>query len=394
MKTKHFDNFMEELTANFGADCKPLGYKRVMEAYKAQEKKTMESNKRVEERKKVLAGKGVVSSDVLKDPTLVTMINAFDSNKQTLAKMKSALDTGAVYNSELSKDAPEYIACESTINLADLYDVRHEIPGSAVRFVIENYEDTTLAYTVGEGETIGEHNLTDAVHTYEADGTNKIASILNAPENVLDDDPLLRDTALYNVQAKHTANAETALLLNTVINSKEAVAISNETFFLATNETLSAYSRRRAEIITNESGFKELDIVNDDGDPYIKKDFQIGEFVYMDRYIVRVLPDEILPNFENNASPVLVGDWSNVLRLVVILKYPPVDVPPTMTDLFNCIVKNKAVERVIPTLTTTSDKAYFVGYIEATGSETNEDETTPGTGSEDTVSDNTEENNG
>ena len=391
MKTKHFRTFLEQIEADFGANSVPLGYSRAVSAIEAQDKKTRALAQKVADYKNKLTDKGVDLNTNLK---LESMLAEFEESERTLDEMKTALDTGAVYNSELSKDAPEYIACESTINLADLYNVRHEIPGSAIRFVIENYEDTTLAYTVGEGETIGEHNLTDAVHTYEADGTNKIASILNAPEDVLNDDPLLRDTALYNVQAKYTANAETALLLNTVIKSKEAVEINNDTFSFFTNETLSAYSRRRAEIITNESGFNELDNVNEDGDPYIKKDFQIGEFVYMDRYIVRVLPDEILPNFENGFSPVLVGDWSNVLRLVVILKYPPVDVAPTITDLFNCIVKNKAVERVIPTLTTTSDKAYFVGYFKAFDSETNEDETTPGTGSEDTVSDNTEENNG
>ena len=103
--------------------------------------------------------------------------------------------------------------------------------------------------------------------------------------------------------------------------------------------------------------------MNEAGDWYIKKDFLIGEFVFQDRYIVRILPDEILPDFENNSSPVLVGDWANVLRLDVILKYPPANATPNMTDIYNGIVRNKAVERVIPVLTTTSDKAYFIGSI-------------------------------
>ena len=365
MESNHFKTVTERIKADLGPDYIPLGYSRAMIAIVEQKNKTKEVARRAEDYKKALIDKGFSRSEILADPKLGSLLDTFEKESRTLKDMETALDTGAVFDSMLPGENASYIACESSISLADVYDIRHEIPGSALRFVVENYDDNTSAYIVGEGETIGEHDLFDSVHTFDAKSTSckKVASILNSPETAFDDDPILRDSAVYNVQAKHTKTGENALLLDMILESKEAVPVTVETLFADCNETLSANARRRAEIITNESGFAKLDTENKNGEPYIKKNFEIGEFVFRDRYIVRVLPDELLPDFEDESSPVLVGDWANVLRLAVILKYPPADAKGAMTDLYNGITKNKAVERVIPVLTTESDKAYFVGYI-------------------------------
>ena len=91
----------------------------------------------------------------------------------------------------------------------------------------------------------------------------------------------------------------------------------------------------------------------------MKKDFSIGEFVFADRFIVRIISDAILENNEDGSAPVFVGDWKNVLRLVVVKKYPPL----VKSDLMNCKIENRAIEKVIPVLTTISDKAFIVGYM-------------------------------
>lgn len=352
---------MDQIVIEFGPDAKPLGYNRVIAELNDQKRKTAESARRFEDRKNLLTNRGVSPSGISQDQEITTLFEAFESNKRTLEKMENALDTGDVFGDNIPTENGGYIACESSISLADLYDIRFEVPKTAPRLIIENYEDTSSAFTVGEGETIGEFDLLDCVHSFAPDRSDckKLASILSAPEQALDDDPILRDTALINVQAKHTANGENVLLLTEILNSKEAVSISANTLYDKCNTTLSANAKRRAEIITNETGFTLLDGFGLDGNLLIKKDFTIGEFVFQGRYIVRVLPDTVLPNFENGSSPVLVGDWANVLRLIVVLKFPLVN----KNDLFNFLVKNKAVEKVIPVLTTTSDKAFFVGCI-------------------------------
>ena len=365
MKSNNFKTLEARIKADLGPEYTPLGYSRAKTEIEAQRKKTLDFSNRVQSRKNDLVKKGMSESAIMSDSRLSSLLDNFSKNRDALEKMEKALDTGAVFDSMLSGENAGFIACDSSISIADLYDIRHMIPEAALRLVVENYDDNTKSYIVGEGETIGEHEMFDSVHSIDTnfESCKKVASILNTPETAFDDDPVLRDSAVYNVQGKHTKNGENALLLDTILKSKDPVSVSVSTLFTNANNKLSAYAQRGSEIITNESGFAKLDVVNEAGDRYIKKDFQIGEFVFQARYIVRILPDEILPDFENNSSPVLVGDWANVLRLAVILKYPPANATPNMTDMFNGIVRNKAVERVIPVLTTTSDKAYFIGSI-------------------------------
>ena len=363
-------DYYERLKANSNADLgsgyEPIGFSRAVSAIEDQRKKTTAPSMKAEARKKELKSKGFSESDILKDSLYLSYLDTFTDNHKVLKDMEDALSTGEVFGSMLEAGNEGFIPCDSNESLADLYNARHEIPGSATRFVVENYADETTAFIVSEGETIGEHDLTDCIQAIntKTDSMKKVASILNVPETDFEDDPVLRDSAVYNVQERHTVNGENALLLDMVIKSKDPVTVAVNNLFTVTNQKLSANARKRAEIITNEAGFAKLDTVDASGARYITKDFQIGEFVFADRYIVRILPDAILPDFENESSPVLIGDWKNVLRLAVILKYVPADAKNrTAEDLANFTVRNKAVERVIPALTTKSDKAYFIGAI-------------------------------
>lgn len=362
----YYERLKANSNADLGSEYEPIGFSRAVSAIEDQRKKTTAPSMKAEARRKELESKGFSKSDILKDSLYLSYLNTFTDNNKVLKDMEEALSTGEVFGSMLEAGNEGFIPCDSNESLADLYDVRHEIPGSATRFVVENYADETTAFIVSEGETIGEHDLTDCIQAINTtpDSVRKVASILNVPETDFEDDPVLRDSAVYNVQERHTVNGENALLLDMVIKSKDPVTVAVNTLFTVTNQKLSANARKRAEIITNEAGFAKLDTVDASGARYITKDFQIGEFVFADRYIVRILPDAILPDFENESSPVLIGDWKNVLRLAVILKYVPADAKNrTTADLANFTVRNKAVERVIPALTTTSDKAYFIGAI-------------------------------
>ena len=363
-------NYYDSLKANSNADLgpgyEPIGYSRAISAIEDLQKKLDAQGNKAVAREKELESKGLSRSAIMKDSLYLSYQETFMKNYDALEAMKEALSTGDVFGSMLEAGNEGFIPCDSALSLADLYDVRHKIPGSATRFIVENYADETTAFIVSEGETIGEHDLTDCIQSLntKTGSVRKVASILNVPETDFEDDPVLRDSAVYNVQEKHTVNGENALLVHMIIGSKDSVEVTVGNLFTVTNQKLSANARRRAEIITNEAGFAKLDTVDASGDRYITKDFQTGEFVFADRYIVRILPDAILPDFENESSPVLIGDWKNVLRLAVILKYVPADAKNrTAEDLANFTIRNKAVERVIPALTTKSDKAYIVGAI-------------------------------
>lgn len=362
----YYERLKANSSADLGPEYEPIGFSRAVSAIEDKRKKTIAPGKKAEARRKELESKGFSESDILKDSLYQSYLETFTNNHKVLKDMEDALSTGEVFGSMLEAGNEGFISCDSALSLADLYDVRHEIPGSATRFVVENYADETTAFIVSEGETIGEHDLPDCIQAFniKTDSVRKVASILNVLETDFEDDPVLRDSAVYNVQERHTVNGENALLMDMVIKSKDPVTVAVNNLFTVTNQKLSANARRRAEIITNEAGFAKLDTVDASGDRYITKDFQIGEFVFSDRYIVRILPDSILHNFADESSPVLIGDWANVLRLAVILKYIPADAKNrTLADLANFTVRNKAVERVIPALTTKSDKAYFIGAI-------------------------------
>lgn len=281
--------------------------------------------------------------------------------KKEYEDAKEALFSGDVFGQNAPSNTLGLIPCEGEINLADLYNARFETEGKTSRVVVERYNDTTLSAVVGEGESIPENDIRNHIISISTDREDikKIAGILNVPETMLSDERELLNGAIDSVQAKHTGNTETMLLCKAIQSSKEAVEISPITLGSIVNGSLCGKAKRNCEIITNESGFSKLDIKDEFGNAFIKKDFNLGEYVFDDKYIVRTLSDEMLPNNADDSAPVFVGDWKNVLRLAVVKEYPPLE----ELDLYNCVIKNRAIKKTIPILTTTSDKAFIVGYI-------------------------------
>lgn len=287
--------------------------------------------------------------------------DGFAKAKKEYEDAEKALYSGAVFGTGMPEKTIGLIPCEGEINLADLYDVRFETDNKNSRIVIENYNDTASVSVVAEGETISEKDIKNHVNVIKTDRENikKIAGILNVPEVMLENEKDLLNGAIDSVQAKHSGNTETMLLCKAIQASKKATPTTVEFLYKTVNGSLCAKAKRGAEIITNESGFAKLDVIDSNGNPLIKKNFDIGEFVYMDKYIVRIVSDDTLANNEDGSSPVLVGDWKNVLRLAVVNEYPPL----VKHDLYNCVIENRAIKKIIPILTTKSDEAFIVCSI-------------------------------
>lgn len=356
MNEKHFPTYADEIRAEFGPEWSPLGHKAA-KAHVARLKKKKDActkNFKFAEdtyKKNKTDGNRRVYEDYMKEA---------DAAISEYWKAEKLLDTGEVYGTMAPVENTNYIACDSEISLADLYDIRHDTNGKAPRIVAERYDDTAAASATDEENTIDKVYFADCVNTFTADydAITKLDSIEVIPEDYILDDPELGYVAFNNLRFKHLRSAENTLLCQEIIGSKAAVSLSTAADLL-TLPALSAKARRGAEIITNETGFAKLDVSDSvSGEPYIKKNFQIGEFVYRDRYIIRVLPDEILANYENDTAPVLLGDWKNILRLAVVTERAA-----EHTDIVAFTVEARTIRREVPILTTTSDKAYFVGAI-------------------------------
>lgn len=284
----------------------------------------------------------------------------FEEKGEAYYNIKTAMNTGEIYYGGLPTQKGNNIANAGEIDLATIYNVRCDIDGDPEHITVENYSDDSTSGTPGEGESIPIRDLTDHISVIDTRETlKKIAGILGINETLLEDDKDSLYEAVDSVQEKHAINTETKLLCNLAKNSKPAVALTIDTFSATVNGSLCAKAKRGAEIITNEDGFNKLDVYDSHGNPLVKKDFTTGEFVFMDKYIIRNVSNNTLANNEDGSSPVLVGDWRNIFRLAILKKLPPL----VKDDILNESIEFRAIKKVIPILTTTSDKAFIVGSM-------------------------------
>lgn len=363
MNEKHFKSFAEEISAEFGSvfgpGWMPRNYVKIAQDVRAK-RDVMESKKKSMDDFIALSRE----NNTLGNPQIKKYadeyIDEYGTALRDYNKALKSLTTGEVFGSKIAFESSNYIPCDSELNLADLYNIRYKTDGKAPRVVFENYTDESMAGVIEEGSTIPEISALDCVGSVSGslDEIDKLACVETAPEFYLSDDPVLTYNMIDRLRFKHIANAENYILCAKILGSKEAVSLASASDLL-TLPALSAKAKRGAEIITNETGFSKLDVSDPvSGKLYINKDFQIGEFVYRDRYIIRILPDSILSNYENETAPVLLGDWKNILRLAVIRERFA-----TNKDVFKFEDQTATICREVPILTTTSDKAYFVGAI-------------------------------
>ena len=351
-------SFEEKIKMQYGKNVTPRGLskqKKILE----EKKKVMLDCEDAIKRNKAMYEANPSNSEYKE--SLENALNRFDKARADYESFKDALFRGDVFDNNTPDKNLGVIKTEGALSLADLYGIRVEIDAEKTpRFVVENYNDTSAHEIVAEGDLFPTEDLKSFISVIKSDSDSieKIGGIVEFPEAWVEDDENIYE-AVDSVQAKHSKNAETMLLCSRILESKAPVSITAETLKTVSNTSLSPRAKINAEIIVNESGFSKLDVTDVNGNLFVKKNFEIGEFVFADRYIIRIISDDILKNFEDGTSPCMIGDFKNVLRLVVVKKYPHLE----KLDLDNCRLQDRSFKKIIPLLTTSEDSAFFVGAI-------------------------------
>ena len=160
MNEKHFATYTAEICAEFGPEWSPLGHKaakaHVAKLHESAIRwgRNMEYAKGIYEKNKTDGNRRYYLEEVKK----------CDAAIGEYYKAKDLLDTGEVYGTMAPVEHTNYIACDSEISLADLYDIRHDTNGKAPRIVAERYDDTAAASATNEGNTIDKIDFADCVY--------------------------------------------------------------------------------------------------------------------------------------------------------------------------------------------------------------------------------------
>ena len=317
-------SYVEEIEKEYGKGVKPRGLadveKRIVEK-KEKAKRWAERCLRDGKRYKKNPHDKSIIADVEESS------QGFKAAKENLEEEERALLSGDVFGNNTPTETIGLIPCDGDLSLADIYDIRFETDSKTARVVVENYLDTTMAGVGSEGDEIPTARIGDHLTTVKTDreSIEQVANILNVPERMMNDEKELLNSAIDSVQEKFIKNTETKILCDLIRSSKEPISLDSTTLFSIINDHLGGKAKREAEIITNDSGFAKLDTTDSNGNPLMRRDFNINEYILADRYIVRVVSDDILKNDENSNSPVFIGDWRNILRLAIVKRYPPLE---------------------------------------------------------------------
>lgn len=269
--------------------------------------------------------------------------------------LKAAILSGDAFTDQSIEYKP-YIPAEYGFSLGDLAG-REYIEANRAGIPVDHYNDTTTAEEVAEGGSSTPKNLTECLTMVQTDGDAVIFDdTLKVRSGTYSDDKDTINQAFKAAHTRHFINAENKKTLEVLTGSKAAVALAAESLQTTINASLCGKAKRNAIIITNKSGFAELDIdVN--GVSLVTKDPD-GNMIYKGKYVIQELPDEILPDTDSG-SPCIIGDIANVLKIFIVRE------DFLFSDFvdFTFMAHDRAIRKEIISLTTTSDEAYIVGYL-------------------------------
>ena len=233
-----------------------------------------------------------------------------------------------------------------------------------IRYTLNNkamdyYNNTTCAETISEGAESSIKKLTDSLTMIKTDTEDAIFfdDILNVGCSIYEDDKENIDQALEHNHEVHFINAENKKAFEIIRNSKAALSFSTDNIIKNINDNLCGKAKRKAIIIVNKSGFAKLDIQVDKGKELVKKDIN-NEFVFRDKYIIKEVDNDILPNGENGEIPCIIGDMS-VVKFFICRNDSL-----TKDEFGNYTVSDRNVRKEIIALSTTSNEAYIHGILE------------------------------
>lgn len=325
---------------------KPWGCREVEKALEQKKAKALADAREVER-----LTKANVSTDVLN-----RALEIAEKSREEFETFEKALFSGDVFANE-SIDEFKYVPSEESFSLGDI-NGRYLIGKERLRVPGALYNDTVCAEIVEEGGSATPLNLVDSlsvVNTEKADAIT-FEDVESVGANVYHDDKDNLSLAMGDVHKIHFINAENKKAFELMIGSKESVGVSANGILGVINANLCAKAKRKAVIVVNKSGFAKLD-VEENGIPCVTKD-SFGNFIYKQKYPIIEVADEILANGENGATPIIVGDLS-IVNFYVIRE-------DRLEEEFGGVysVSSRNIRKEIITLSTISNEAFVVGYLE------------------------------
>ena len=311
-----------------------------------QKKENDEKIKELEEKNKPLHPFSKESVDLRKQ------INALKDHNDDISEL---LTTPVVGTDEKVRDYT-FVESEIEFSLGDMNgrsDVdptnRRRIPGSL-------YNNTNVAQIVLEGEEAEIKRLNENI---TVNVTEKEEVIIFEDIQGVNISTYLDDKENHKKAFKHThnqliTNAENKKSFELIQSSKEGLRISVDTIQEVINSNLCAKAKKRATIVVNKNGFKKLDIdVN--GVPVVTKN-ENGDFVFKKKYVIKEVPNEILPD-KDGAPSIIIGDLG-------VVRFFLVNETNLEKDDFNSyMMLDRRIKKEIINLSTNSDEAYVHGKL-------------------------------
>lgn len=189
----------------------------------------------------------------------------------------------------LGAGAPN-ISLRSTVGITPI-----EAPSGM--YPIPRYHNTDIIQRHNVGEKIETHTFADLTSIFydlsEDTGSGSLSDISQVDCDLYDDAKKISEKGMDIEHEDRLINTENAEICNALIKDKTILTTTPETLSKTMIETLCAKAWKNAEIITNMTGLTKLDI-KISGISLIKKD-PSGNFIFDDKYVIRALDDEILP---------------------------------------------------------------------------------------------------
>lgn len=287
-------------------------------------------------------------------PPAIEARGEFDEADKAYREFEKLLMSGESFLGDSVKDF-EYVPDGIYFSLGDI-NGRNIVDKNRVRIVTDsNYNITECAEIVPEG-TAGSAKpaLLSVVKTENADSFN-FEDIRAVAFTVYEDD---KDNIVKAFDYNHKVafvNAENKKAFELLLTAKDAISLSAENMQETINANLCGKAKQKAIIVTNKTGFAKLD-KDVNGIPLVTKDGD-GNFIYKNKYVIKEMPDEILPNTDNGESPVIIADLSIVEFFLQRETYLEKDDFLTFNQL------DRGIRKEIIKLSTTSDEAYIHGLL-------------------------------
>lgn len=280
-------------------------------------------------------------------------INIANKYRSEVEALEKALTTGDTFVDQNL----EYKGYFENTPVEPIAKNRFRVDTNRSHYLIGGYNIVSSADEVSETGTGTPTDINELVNTVKTNSDESIIidDYLLMSEDTYDDDTENANIALDSIHDARVINAENKAVLRTLITAKESSEITVDTVISTINAKLCAKSKRNAVIFTNNSGFAKLDITSS-GVALIKR--VNGEFVFAEKYTIKEFDNDILPNNADGSSPILIGDFDNIVKIGVatMREYDE-------TDIVNCVKNDRRRLRIIPTIVDTTDTAYLNGKI-------------------------------